>query len=110
MRATRVERERARGARSTSLPAARVARDARRVDARRAATSTAHHREQERRVAAGADRDVLVGLARRLGAARVDDDELAAALADARAGAPRMSGAVRTLPFETTGFAPTQRK
>ena len=52
-----------------------------------------HEREQEQRVGAGPDRQVLVGLLRRLRAPRVDDHELAAArpqrLRGARAGRVR---------------------
>ena len=69
-----------------------------------------HHGEQERGVAPGADRHVLVGLARRLGAPRIDDHDAAAARADARAGGPCTFGAVRKLPFDTHGLAPMQRR
>ena len=54
-------------------------------DRRDVRVSVAHdhrrHREQQRRIGAGADRDVLVGLARGLGAARIDHHHLAATLA-----------------------------
>ncbi len=67
-------------ARGDFVPVAQAIADVRR-QARRV-----HHefdeREQERGVAAGPDRHELVGVARGLGAARVDDDDLAAARAD----------------------------
>ena len=44
--------------------------------------------EQQERVGAGADEVMLVGLVRGARAARIDDDDAAAARADARAGAP----------------------
>jgi hypothetical protein len=43
----------------------------------------AGHRREQQRVGAGPDEVVLVGLLGRAGATRVDDDDLAAALADA---------------------------
>ena len=55
----------------------------------------------------GRMKQVLVGLLGGPGAARVDDDEPAAALADRRAAGPRMSGAVIRLPLDTSGFAPS---
>ena len=92
------------------VPAVAIARDRARVDAPVAHDQRLRHREQQRGVAAGADRDVLVGLARGLGAARIDHHQLAAALRACARSRPRMSGAVIKLPFETTGLAPTQRK
>ena len=63
----------------------------------------AHHRHEQERVGARADEVVLVGDARRLGAARVDDDELARRARASPPGAARCPGAVMMLPFETSG-------
>ena len=57
----------------------------------------------------GPDEVVLVGVLRGAAAARVDDDDLAAALRIARS-RPRMSGAVIRLPFDASGFAPRIRR
>ena len=63
-------------------------------------------REQQERVGAGPDRDVLVGDLGGAAAARVDDDEPAAARAQ-RLQAPGQSGAVISQPFEASGLAPS---
>ena len=66
-------------------------------------------REKEIGVAPRPDEEVTIGDLRRLGEARIDDHQLAAARAQGRE-APAHVGRRHDAPLETTGFAPTTRK
>ena len=93
-------------ARAPSTPRPRAGPAARSPSANRI---TCEHREQQQRVAARADEEVLAAELRGLGAPRIEDDHLAAARLD-RLEPRRTSGAVIRLPFDASGLAPSIRK
>ena len=84
------------------MPAGRAERDEALVEA-----SSCTSADEQQRVGARPDRQVLVGLRGGAAAARVDDDEPAAARRASRAMRPRASGAVISAPLDASGLAPS---